>query len=68
MDIETVTIEILQQISPYKTQNVRMVFVTHMVEYLRKLTSTNGRATGRDLKQTIREELKFPDPFDCEVE
>jgi hypothetical protein len=69
MDVENVTIDILQHISPYKTlKNVRMVSVTRMVENLRKLTSTNGSATGRDLKQTIREELKFPDPFDSEVE
>jgi hypothetical protein len=51
MDREDVTIKILQQISPYKTQNTSMIFVKHMVTSLRKVTSANGRATGRDLKQ-----------------
>jgi ABC-type polar amino acid transport system ATPase subunit len=51
MDRENVTIKILQQVSPYKTQKASMIFVTHMVNFLRKITSANGRATGRDLKQ-----------------
>jgi hypothetical protein len=51
MDRENVTIKILQQIFPYKTQTASMIFITHIVNYLRKITSANGRATGRDLKQ-----------------
>jgi hypothetical protein len=45
MDGENVTIKILQEISPYTTQTVSMIFVTHMANYLRKIASANGRAT-----------------------
>jgi hypothetical protein len=51
MDRENVTIKILQHISLYKTQTASMISVTHTVNYLRKITSANGRASGRDLKQ-----------------